>query len=79
MALNIAEAAREFKPREKVRIFRIDRRSATERGATLGILRELGLAHEDDVRDAKELLRSIVAMLTSLVKFHELRQDAPQS
>ena len=44
------------------------RRSATECAAILDVARELQLAREGQLREAREQLQTIVAMLIGLVK-----------
>jgi four helix bundle protein len=65
--LNIAEGAGEFSPKDKARFYRIALRSATESAAILDLVGpDLG---EDscDMLALRDLLVSIVAMLTKLV------------
>ena len=68
IALNIAEGAGEFAPREKARFYRIARRSATESAAVLDVARRMGVASSAEVQAAKATLREIVAMLVRLAK-----------
>lgn len=74
IALNIAEGAGEFAKREKARFYRIARRSATECAAILDIVRALELAREPPLREGREQLQTIVAMLIGLVKSLESPQ-----
>jgi four helix bundle protein len=73
IALNIAEGAGEFAPREKARFYRIARRSATECAAILDIAQTLELLEEERALAAKGQIRSIVAMLIVLGKSMEAR------
>ncbi|HER20445.1 MAG TPA: four helix bundle protein [Chromatiales bacterium] len=68
IALNIAEGAGEFAAKEKARFYRMARRSATECATILDVVRELQLAREEQLEEAREQLRTIVAMLVGLVK-----------
>ena len=68
---NLAEGVGEFSASEKVRFYRMARRSAVECASHLLVCRRLELV--DDALVAKgakglELLLRIVAMLTSMVK-----------
>ena len=66
--LNIAEAAGEFSPPEKRRIFRIARRSATECAAALDLLQALGAIQEKELESLRVALDRVVAMLTALTR-----------
>ena len=68
IALNIAEGAGEFSPKEKARFYRMARRSATECAAILDVCRRLALLGEDAHLASRELLLRIVSMLVSLIK-----------
>lgn len=63
IALNIAEGAGEFAPREKARFYRIARRSATECAAILDVTERLNLVSRDQIASARQQLKVIVAML----------------
>ena len=65
---NLAEGVGEFSPSDKVRFFRISRRSAVECASQLWVCRRLKLADDALVVKGLECLHRIVAMLTSLVK-----------
>lgn len=78
IALNIAEGAGEFAAKEKARFYRMARRSATECAAILDVARELQLAREEQLREPREQLQTIVAMLIGLVKHLEKRGRAPE-
>jgi four helix bundle protein len=71
--LNIAEGAGELAWREKARFYRMARRSATECAAILDVARELRLTPEEPLREAREQLQEIVAMLVALGKRMESR------
>lgn len=66
--LNIAEGAGEYSASEKIRFYRMARRSATECASIFDVCRHLRLI--DDTRCAKgrELLIRIVAMLTKMAR-----------
>jgi len=64
----IAEGVGELTPREKVRFYRVARRSAVERASHLFVIRRLGLVEEDIISAGLEQLCRIVAMLTSMAK-----------
>jgi four helix bundle protein len=68
IVLNIAEGAGEFAPREKVRFYRIARRSGTECAAVLDIMERIGIGCRTDTEGPRELLLEIVSMLTALAK-----------
>lgn len=66
--LNIAEGAGEYSSAEKVRFYRIARRSATECAGVLDICRKLGLIQEAQYTKGRELLMRIVSMLTKMTQ-----------
>jgi len=70
IVLNIAEGAGEFARKEKVRFYRIARRSATECAAILDLSQRLGVS-TPVVGAARVQLQTIVAMLVALAKYHE--------
>jgi len=63
--------------KEKARFYWMAPRSATECAAILDVARELQLAGEEQLREAREQLRTIVAMLIGLVKHLEERNRPP--
>jgi len=65
---NIAEGVGEFAPKEKVRFYRMARRSAVECASHLLVCKRLKLFEGPQLTPALELLRRVVAMLTALVK-----------
>lgn len=69
--LNIAEGSGEFSALEKVRFYRIARRSATECAAALDVLHALTKLTDEDLRLPRQLLDRTVAMLTALIKQKE--------
>ena len=66
IVLNIAEGAAEFSPAERMRIFRIARRSATECSAIVDVAIEVGVLVEANRATARTMQNRLVAMLTSL-------------
>ncbi|MFV0339234.1 MAG: four helix bundle protein [Parachlamydiaceae bacterium] len=69
--LNIAEGAGEFAINEKIRFYRIAKRSATECSAILDVCRTLNLIKVELLDRCKALLFAIVSMLTKLAKAAE--------
>ncbi len=65
--LNIAEACGEFSGPDRVRFFRIARRSATECDAVLDILESLGLETPSTIAEGRAMLSRTTAMLTRLI------------
>jgi four helix bundle protein len=76
--LNIAEAASEYPPKEKARLYRIARRSA---GETAANLLGLPLAPRDveHARRAEALLGEVTAMLTTMIRNFERGSPCPPS
>ncbi|HZU95328.1 MAG TPA: four helix bundle protein [Planctomycetota bacterium] len=68
IALNIAEGAGEFVPKEKARFYRIARRSATESAAVFDVCLANGLVAQDRYDRARSLLLEIVGMLVRMVR-----------
>ena len=66
--LNIAEGAGEFSANEKVRFYRIAKRSATECAGILDICRRLEIIDEINYAKTRELLIRIVGMLIKMAK-----------
>jgi len=66
--LNIAEGAGEFSEKEKIRFYRIARRSATECSAILDVCRRLGLVEDSQIEEGRGLLVRLVAMLVRLAR-----------
>jgi four helix bundle protein len=67
ITLNIAEGAGEFSKREKVRFYRMGKRSATECAGALDIFLVLKLLDEKRAQDGKAILVRIVSMLVRLI------------
>jgi four helix bundle protein len=68
---NIAEGAGEYSRREKARLYRIARRSATESAAMLDVLGRLKLADGGRISEGRAMLLRIVSMLIRLVQGFE--------
>ena len=66
--LNIAEGAGEFSTNEKIRFYRMAKRSATECAAILDICRRLEIIDEKNYSKLRELLMRIVSMLINMAK-----------
>ena len=66
--LNIAEGAGEYSSNEKIRFYRMARRSATECAGILDICWRLQIIEELNHSKGRELLIRIVAMLTKMAK-----------
>ena len=66
IALNIGEGAGEAKNAEKIRFYRMARRSAFECAAILDVLAAHQLGDATEVRTANNLLQRIGAMLTRM-------------
>jgi len=64
VSLNIAEGAEEFSPKEKLRIYRIARRSAQESIAILDVADRVIPAGPDTLR-ARNLLNEVLGLLTN--------------
>ena len=77
--LNIAEGAGEFSINEKIRFYRIARRSATECASILDIGIHLNLINEKLTEDARDLLVRIVSMLTKMARASSVTQAGTQT
>ena len=64
--LNIAEGAGEYASNEKIRFYRMARRSATECAGILDVCLHLKLIEEERYKKGRELLMRIVAMLIKM-------------
>jgi four helix bundle protein len=64
--LNIAEGAGEYSGNEKIRFYRMARRSATECASIFEICSRLGIVEEAKYAKARDLLIRIVSMLTRM-------------
>ena len=71
VALNIAEGAGEFAPKDKARFYRIARRSATECAAILDVCRKLDIGRGDLLDKGRQLLLRLVSMLIKLARARE--------
>jgi four helix bundle protein len=67
IVLNIAEGAGEFSRDEKLRFYRIARRSATETAAILDIVQRRKLIPDAAIHPARELLVRVVELLVGLI------------
>lgn len=74
MVLNLAEGANEFSPKEKIRFYRMARRSAGECMAALDLADRV-LAPHPRTPDAKSLLDEVIAMLTTLILAQDRRRE----
>jgi four helix bundle protein len=79
IALNIAEGSGEFSKSEKIRFYRMARRSATECAGILDICIHLSLIDEELSSRARNLLLRIVAMLTKMTQIFSQSQAGSQS
>ena len=68
IAANLAEGVGEFSPAEKVRFYRMSRRSAVECASHLLTCRRLSLVEDTLIAKGLDQLLRIVAMLTSMIK-----------
>ena len=68
IAANLAEGVGEYSPAEKVRFYRIARRSAVECASHLLVSRKLALADDALVAKGLDQLLRIVAMQTAMIK-----------
>ena len=71
IALNIAEGAGEFSAAEKVRFYRMAKRSATECAAVLDVCSCLQVAEADRFSEAYQLLLRIVSMLVRMSRLSQ--------
>jgi four helix bundle protein len=68
ICLNIAEGAGEFSLPDKVRFYRMAKRSATECAAILDVLDRLSAGEREPLDAGRELLLRIVSMLTKMAQ-----------
>ena len=66
--LNIAEGAGEYSSNEKIRFYRMAKRSATECASIFDICRRLQIITESYYLEGRALLTRIVAMLIKMAK-----------
>jgi four helix bundle protein len=69
--LNIAEGSGEFSPKEKVRFYRIARRSACECAALMDDLEDLDLVGPGETKPCRVLVFRIVSALIRLIQSAE--------
>lgn len=79
VALNIAEGCGEFSSSDRLRFYRISRRSATECSAILDFVERLNLASARVLEEGKPLLSRIIAMLTAILRDQHSRPRRPRS
>ena len=77
VSLNIAEGAGEYSGSEKIRFYRMAKRSATECAGILDIGKRLKLIDDDRILKGRELLIRIVAMLTKMARGTNQSGEAP--
>lgn len=77
--LNIAEGAGEFAVNEKIRFYRMARRSATECAGILDICRRLCLIDEEMSLKSRDLLMRSVSMLTKMARPSSVTQAGKQT
>lgn len=68
ISLNIAEGAGEYALEEKVRFYRMAKRSATECAGILDVCQRLQLVDEHNQTKGRELLIRIVSMLIKMAR-----------
>src|SRR3990167_3887716 len=78
VTLNIAEGAGEFSPNEKIRFYRMARRSATECAGILDICTRLNLIDENMSSKSRGLLLRIASMLTKMARTSSVTQAGMQ-
>ncbi len=71
ITLNIAEGAGEFSKGDKVRFYRMAKRSATDCAAVLDICRELHVTTALPLIEGRDILITIVSMLIKLIRSFE--------
>lgn len=77
--LNIAEGAGEYANNEKLRFYRIAKRSATECAAIFDLCQELQLIEKNIYTQCRELLLRIVAMLIRMAQGSYLTHSGTHS
>ena len=77
--LNIAEGVGEFSWNEKIRFYRMARRSATECAGILDICTQLNLIDKNLSLKSRSLLLRIVYMLTKMVRTSSVTQAQTQT
>lgn len=66
--LNIAEGCGEFSTLDRIRFYRMARRSATECAAVLDLLEDFKLVALPKLEDGRVLLSRVIAMLTAMCR-----------
>ena len=79
VTLNIAEGSGEFSANEKIRFYRMARRSATECAGILDICMRLDLVDENMGSKSRSLLLRIVSMLTKMARYSSVTQAGMQT
>src|SRR5687768_7169131 len=74
--LNIGEAAAEYNPAEKARIFGLARRSAEEVAIGLAVAVRLQLLTHEEIAESIDQAGRVNGMLTGLIVYH--RNSSPQ-
>jgi four helix bundle protein len=73
VCFNLAEGSGEFSPGDKVRFFRMSRRSASEASAIVDALRILGYVEPGPAAELKHEISRVAAMLTRLIQSRKPR------
>ena len=73
--LNISEGAGELSANEKVRFYRMARRSATECAGILAVIQNLGLTRTELQQQGRDLLLRVVSMLSKMVQVNGNRSE----
>jgi four helix bundle protein len=68
ICLNIAEGAGEFSIPDKIRFYRMAKRSATECAAIFDVLERLAAGDPEQLGTGRELLVRVVSMLTKMAQ-----------
>jgi len=68
IVFNIAEGSGEFAVNEKIRFYRMAKRSATECAGILDLCQRLNVLDESHSTQARDLLLRVVAMLTKMAR-----------
>src|SRR3989338_10483330 len=75
ISLNIAEGGGEFSANEKIRFYRMARRSATECAGILAVIQNLGLTRTELQQQGRDLLLRVVSMLSKMVQVNGNRSE----
>jgi four helix bundle protein len=76
IVLNIAEGAGEFSPPEKVRFYRMARRSTNETAAIIEVVRRRKAASDELLDAGYEACRVVISLLVTMIKTAEARAAA---